>query len=108
MAIKKIERADWSAYFDAFSKPFAQGRRVDYAEIRVFSPEVGAQPATTWLPLAGITYDAQNDLLEVAVANLDHLVFHPATIYVDEAGEGVISSMQITRQDGTREVIELR
>ncbi len=108
MATRKLDKSAWAAYFAAFSKPFMHGERVDYAEIRVFSPEVGAQQETTWLPLSGITYDARSDLLDVAVANLDHMIYRPAEIYVEEAGAGVISSIQIVRDDGTREVIELR
>jgi hypothetical protein len=108
MAIKKIDQANWASYFDAFSRNLIRSRRSDYAEIRVFSMEDGAQPETAWLPLAGITYDAKGDLLEIQVTNLDHLILHPAEIYVDEAGAGVIASLEIVRQDGVKEIIELR
>ena len=108
MGIKKIEKSAWGAYFDAFSRQFRGTRRTDYAEIRVFSKELGAHKETSWLPLVGITYDRKDDLLEVAVENMDHLIYHPDQIYVDEAGVGVIKSLQIIRKDGTREVIELR
>jgi hypothetical protein len=108
MSIKQLEKADWASYFDAFSKKLNREHRTDYAEIRVFSQEDGAQPETSWLPLAGITYDRKGDLLEVLVENMDHLVYHPKEIYVDEMEDKVLSSLEVVREDGTIEVIELR
>jgi hypothetical protein len=108
MSIKKIDRAQWVSYFDTFSKRLIQTHRTDYAEIRVFSPEDGAQPETSWLPLAGITYDPRSDLLEVLVENMDHLVLHPEEIYVDETATGILSSLEVIRKDGTKEIVEVR
>src|SRR5690606_26055696 len=90
-----------------FSKKKDDTGRVDYAEIRVFSPEDGAQPETRWLPLLGLTYDPKDDLLDVAVEGLDHLVGHPEAIYVDEA-HGRLDRFEVVRRDGTREVIAIR
>lgn len=107
MAITQLARDDWSTYFDDLSKRFADDDRPEYAEIRVLSMEDGAQPETSWLPLNGLTYDRKGDLLEVFVEGMDHLVYHPQEIYVDEdAGE--LSSLEIVRTDGTKEIIEIR
>lgn len=108
MGIKKIERTRWDTYFNAFSQTLMRSHRVDYAEIRVLSTEFGAQQETTWLPLQGITFDAKSDLLEVLVENMDHLVWHPSEIYVDEAADGTLMRFEVLRKDGTREIIELR
>jgi hypothetical protein len=109
---RALPREEWRPYFDRFSKAKQDAGRVDYAEIRVFSPEIGAQPETTWLPLLGLTFDPKDDLLEVQVAGLDHLVAHPTTIYVDEdaSGDGGrrLDRMEVIRDDGTLEVIEIR
>lgn len=91
-----------------FSKKLSREHRTDYAEIRVFYRENGAQPETSWLPLAGITYDRKGDLLEVLVENMDHLVFHPKEIYVDERADQELNSLEVVREDGPMEVIELR
>lgn len=107
MAIQKLEKNQWATYFDTFSRDFIKGKRSDYAQIHVLSAENGAQPETAWLPLIGITYDAKSDMLEVAVENMDHLVYHPEEVYVDEE-DGVLSSLEIVRKDGTKEIIELR
>src|SRR5688500_15080725 len=107
MSIRSLPREEWSAYFDRFSKTKDDAGRVDYAEIRVFSPEIGAQQETSWVPLQGLTYDAKDDLLEVTVPGLDHLVAHPTAIHVDEAA-GRLNSFEVVRRDGTREIIEIR
>lgn len=107
MAIQKLERDQWATYFDTFSRDFIRSKRSDYAQIRVLSTEDGAQPETSWLPLIGLTYDAKSDLLDVSVENMDHLVYQPEEIYVDEE-DGVISSLEVVRKDGTKEIIELR
>ncbi len=108
MSVKKLEKKAWKAYFNGLSKPYMRHERTDYAEIRVFSQEIGAQPETSWLPLEGITYDEKDDLLEVNVEHLDHLVYQPEEIYVEETPEGVLTTLEIIRKDGIKEIIELR
>lgn len=107
MAIRTLPHAEWNDYFDAFSRKKGDSGRVDYAEIRVFSPEDGAQPETRWLPLQGLTYDPKDDLLDIAVTDLDHLVGHPEAIFVDEV-QGRLDRFEVVRRDGTREIVEIR
>lgn len=107
MAITKIARQDWPTYFDNLSTRLADNQRPEYAEIRVLSMEDGAQRETSWLPLDGITYDRKDDLLEVIVEGMDHLILQPEEIFVDEEDEEVLS-MEIVRKDGTKEIIEIR
>lgn len=105
MAIRQLPPADWNDYFDAFSKAKDDAGRVDYAEIRVFSPEIGAQPQTKWLPLQGLTYDPKDDRLDVFVTGIDHMIVYPKVIHVDETN-GRLDSIEVVREDGTYEVIE--
>ena len=107
MAIRNLPRAEWNDYFDTFSSTKHDTGRIDYAEIRMLSPEDGAQPQTRWLPLQGIVYDPKDDLLEIIVTGLDHLVGHPETIYVDET-DGRLNRFEIVRHDGIQELIEIR
>jgi hypothetical protein len=107
MPIRTLPPTEWAGFFNAFSKAKAGAHRIDYAEIRVLSPEIGAQPQTRWLPLDGITYDSKGDLLEVSVSGLDHLIGHPATIYVDETS-GRLDRFEVVRSDGTRDLVEIR
>jgi hypothetical protein len=108
MAIRKLEKADWEGYFNRFSHQFMHTRRIDYAALEVLSPEVGAQPETAWLPLRGLTYEPRQDMLEIAVENLDHMIYHPTEIYVDEDSSGLLLRMEVVEADGTKELLELR
>ena len=107
MSIRQLPQTVWRAYFDRFSKEKSDQHRVDYAEIRVFSAELGAQPETRWLPLEGITYDHHDDRLDIFVKGLGHLIAHPQSIHIDETN-GRLDSMEIVRTDGAREVVEIR
>jgi hypothetical protein len=107
MAIKKIEKSEWQNYFDTFSKTFLRDIQPEYAEIQVLSSESGIQPKSGWLPLEGITYEPKKGTLNIMVENIDHLILHPVEIYVDD-DKGWITSMEITQQDGTKEIIEIR
>lgn len=108
MAIKKIEKKEWQNYFDTFSKSFLRDEQPEYAEIQVLSSESGIQPESSWLPLEGITYDPKKEILNIKVEKLDHMILHPAKIYVEENDNGWIESMEITQTDGSKEIIEIR
>ena len=106
MSIRPLPRAEWRSYFDAFSKDKAEAGRVEYASVRVLSSEDGDQPVADWAPLLGLTYDPKDDLLEVQMQGLDHLVAHPTSIFVDEE-DGELARFEVAREDGSQEVVEL-
>jgi hypothetical protein len=47
-------------------------------EIEVASLSMGDQIEAELLPILGIVYDPKDDLIEVALDGLDHLIPHPA------------------------------
>jgi hypothetical protein len=77
------------------------------AEIDVESLALGAQVEGKWLPLFGIVYDPKNDLIEIAVEELDHMVHKPREIYVDEGSTGLIS-LEVLDGDGVRHIVQFR
>ncbi len=84
MAICTLTRTERNAYRGAFSCARHAIGRLGYAETHVLSVENGVQQQTGWLPLQGLTYDLQDDLLDVKVSGLNHLISHPEAIYIDE------------------------
>ena len=58
------------------------------------------------LPLLGITYDSKDDLLEIALEGLDHLINKPLAISVDDDPEGLIG-MEIVDSEGRRHILKL-
>ena len=107
MATRKIEKMNWTSYFDEATKQIIDGKGPKQAEIRILAPISGAQVESDWKPLLGITYDHKDNLLEVAMEHLDHLIVHPDDIYIHEGNDGVLRSMEVIEGD-TKHIVELR
>lgn len=103
MATVKLDKEAWHTYFDRMSK-LVVGKQ---AEIEVASLKLGAQIEAEWVPLLGITYDPKNDVVEVLLEGLDHLIRHPRDIYADQGPAG-LTSVEVIDADDVREIIRLR
>ncbi|WP_445664688.1 DUF5335 family protein [Fodinibius sp. AD559] len=108
MPIREIEKEEWQNYFDAFSKKYLKDEEPEYVEITVLDDSAGAQLESHWMPLRGITFDDKNDLLEIELDKLKRLIRHPEKIYVDEADNGWLLSLEVVQRDGTKDIIETR
>lgn len=104
MATVKLDKGVWHTYFDHFSK-LVTGKQ---AEIEVASLNIGDQIEAEWVPLLGITYDPKNDLVEVLLEGLDHLIRNPRDIYVEQEASGLLTSMEVIDTDDVRQIIRLR
>ena len=103
MAIRKLDKSEWQPFFDRVAKSVV-GKR---AEIEVASLALGDQIEAEWLPLLGIAYDPKDDILEIALDGLDHMVAAPQEIYVDiEHGE--LARFEIIDRDGVSQIVQLR
>jgi hypothetical protein len=103
MSIKKLEKAAWHPYFDHMSK-ILEGKR---AEIEVASLKIGDQIEAEWLPIYGITYDPKDDLIEIVLEGLDHMIRKPREVYVDQEAV-LLSSMEVIDADDQRQIVKLR
>lgn len=103
MTIRKLDRREWKSYFDRISKEL----EAEEAEIEVVSLGLGDQIEAEWLPLLGISHDPKEDVLDVALEDLDHIIEKPREIYVDEKGYG-IDSLEVVDADGARQIVKLR
>lgn len=108
MSVRKINKAEWPKYFNDYFHKFLKDKQPEYVELRILSKESGNQPEIEWTPLRGISFDPKNDLLDLSVDKLDHLIYHPVEIYVDDEKDGMINSMEITNKEGDKEIIEIR
>jgi hypothetical protein len=100
---KKLDKPLWRPYFDSVSKALT-GKR---AEIEVASLKLGDQVEAEWLPLLGIAYDPKDDLIEVALEGLDHLIRKPREVWIE--GKGLdLSAIEVVDDDGVRQIITLR
>jgi Family of unknown function (DUF5335) len=103
MAIRKLEKAEWRSFFDRITK----GLVGKHAEIEVASLELGSQVEAEWLPLLGIAYDPKDDVIEIALDGLDHLIAKPRELHVDEGPVG-LTSLRVVGRDGASQIVKLR
>jgi hypothetical protein len=103
MTIQKLEKPKWRPFLDIVSKLL----EAKVAEIEVASLKLGDQVQAEWLPLIGITYDPNDDIVEVALEGIDHMIAKPREIYLDN-GSGTLSSIEIVDADGVRQIIKLK
>ena len=103
MTVRKLEKPDWRLFFDHLSKVL-EGCQ---AEIEAASLALGDQVEARWLPLLGLVYDPKDDIVEVALDGLDHLIRSPRDIYVEE-GNGLLASVEMIDADGTRQIVKLK
>lgn len=102
MSIRRIGRSDWLDFFDRTSALMV-GKRAD---VEIDSMELGAQVLAHLLPLLGIVYDPKDDILEVVLEGLDHIVHAPREIYIDDPPFGT-TSLAVTDIDGAMMIITL-
>jgi hypothetical protein len=60
-----------------------------------------------WLSLLGLAYDPNDDIVEVALDGLDHMIPRPRELYIDN-GIGSLSSLEIIDADGVKQIVKLR
>src|SRR5260221_11365751 len=100
---RKLEKSQWRTYFDRMSKELAGER----AELEVASLKIGDEIEAEWLPLIGITYDPKDDILEIALEGVDHLINKPREVWVEEKGLELYS-LEVIDADDARQIVVLR
>ena len=103
MATRKLDKKEWRSFFDRLSTTL-EGKQ---AEIEVVSLRLGDQVQAHWLPLLGIAYDPHDDIVEVALEGLDHLIPKPRELYVEE-GSGGLVALEIVDSDDVKQILKLR
>jgi hypothetical protein len=101
--LRNLPKTEWREFFDRMSKPLL-GK---WAEIEVAELDLGDQIVAEWVPLIGITYDSQDDLLDVALDRANRLIRHPREIVVEEADAG-LASVAVVDADGSRHIVRLK
>ncbi len=103
MAVRKLDKRQWRTFFERVSK----GIVGKHPEIEVASLALGDQIAAEWLPLLGISYDPKDDIIQIALDGLDHIIRAPREVYVDLGPTG-LTSMEIVDAGDVRQIVQLR
>jgi hypothetical protein len=98
-----VPSSEWRRFFDRMSNALL-GK---WAEVDVASLDLGDQIVAEWIPVLGITYDAKDDLLDVALDRTSHLIRHPREIVVEETSAG-LSSVAVLDEGGVRHIVKLK
>ena len=102
MQTRKLETNEWGSYFDRASKELTT-RTVS---IEVASLAIGDQIEVETVQLRGLTYDHKDDIFEVSTSAVDHMIDHPAEIYVQDSAAG-LESVEVVQTNDTRQIIKL-
>ena len=101
--LRNLPESEWRSFFDRMSKALL-GK---WAEIEVAQLDLGDQIVAEWIPLLGVTYDSRDQLLDVALDRIDHLIHRPKEILVEEAPDG-LKSVAVVDAEGARQVVKFK
>lgn len=100
---RKMQRGEWQGYLDRVSK----GLGAQQAELEVEALGLGAQIAHEWAPVTGISYDPKDDLVDVIIEDLDHMIAKPREIWIEESA-GRLGNVEVVDGEGRRHVVKFR
>lgn len=100
---RSIPRAEWPAFFHRIADATV-GKQV---EVEAASLELGDQIIAEWLPLLGLTYDSHDDLLDVALHGLTHLIRSPREIVAQEGPRG-LELIAVLAADEVKHILRLK
>ncbi len=103
MATITLPKERWKSYFETVTHAL-EGKQ---ALIEVDALPLGSQVAVEWLPLLGVTYDDKDDLVDLDLGDVNHLISHPSTIHV-EAEASDVRTIEIIDAGGVKQIVRLR
>ena len=104
---KRIATDQLTRYFDAFSKRFLMGGAAESADVEVLD-DGGDRQLASGVKLLGVDYDPHTNALELELESGDHRAFNPREVWAVEEPDGFISALQVVRDDGAREIVNIR
>jgi hypothetical protein len=98
-----VDKSKWQAATDLLSRQIhGQPARLEVASLKL-----GDQVEAEWTPLLGVTYDPKDDLFEIRLEGLDHLVTHPRQFAIRERA-GLADSLMVVDGEGIEHILQLR
>jgi len=98
-----LKRERWKGYFEAITHAL-EGKQ---ALVEVAALSLGDHVAVDWVPLQGVTYDHKDDLLDLDLGDVNHIIRHPASIHI-EADATELRSIEVIDAQNTRHIVRLR
>jgi hypothetical protein len=104
---KRISPERMQEYFDGFSKRFLRNDSPT-ADVEVVSRELGDQVQSAGERLIGITYEPRTRALEVELESVGLRAYTPKEVLAVEDEDGFIRTLEIVRDDDTKEIVQVR
>jgi hypothetical protein len=101
--LRNLQKSEWHAFFGVVSKALLGAR----AEVEVAGLELGDQVVAEWVPVLGVTYEGNDDLLDVALDSGSHLIRQPRDIAVQETGSG-LEALTVVDGNGTTHIVRFK
>lgn len=98
-----LPKDKWAEFCDRVSKQLVGLR----AEVEVQSLDIGDQIEAEYVPFLGLVYDHKDDLIEVALEGLDHLIRKPKELFTKGDKDG-LDAVLVVDAEGTRHLITLK
>lgn len=106
-----VDRRHWKPFLDLFAQvcvdPGSEAGRRASADLSVKLTDRETLREVDPVALNGLAYDTGRDVLDVAVERLDHLIYHPREIRVEEDDQSRIRSLEIVDEDGSLQTIRV-
>ncbi len=99
-----LDRQDWDKELAKLWK-LLDGKEV---EVEVEALNLGDQVEAEHVPLKGLSYDPKDDVVQVWVGDIDHLIHHPQKIMVMYDADERLTAIDITDKDGEQHLISTR
>lgn len=97
-----VDRSEWQATADLLSRAL-HGQP---ARLEIAAKSLGDQVDAEWTPLLGLTYDPKDDIFEIQLRGVDHLVRRPAQFAIRERYE-MLESLLVRDAAGTEHIVQL-
>jgi hypothetical protein len=106
---KQIAPDEWKTFFDNFTRAHLRDSIPETVTAEVMSPLLGDQIAISNARLLGLTFDPKSKAFEVVVKGAAHFIFRPVALWVvEDERSGFVSTIELVRSDGIKEILHLR
>jgi hypothetical protein len=102
MTIRRLERSEWRS-FCILATRYMIGKR---AEIEARSLAMGRQVTGPRVPIHSVNYDPHRDVIKILLTGIEHLIYRPREVYVDNRPGGLLS-FEVIDADGAQQIIML-
>ena len=101
--LRNVPKSDWRGFLDGISKAMLGAR----AEIEVAALDLGDQVLAEWVPALGVTYEPNDDVVDIALDSGSHLIHKPCALVAQESRTG-LEALTVTDEDGARHTVRLK